>query len=106
MDDPVFIRNRDFRALCRPEQGIDLPGIFIEHEDLAEMSSRSPQQIEAVGLRFGQSLLVPKNYAGRVILNATQCNKAAAFQFGARSRNAKALRVAVEGGNCVLPQKA
>jgi len=96
MDDSVFIGNGDFRARVGGEQGIDLPGILIKHEDLAEVRPRGPQQIEAVGLGFRQGLLVAKDYAGGIILDAAQSDKAAPLQLGARARSAKALGVSVD----------
>ena len=81
MNHTIFIRHCNFRIGIGGEQRFDLARILVEHEDLAEMGARGAKQIEAVSFRLGQGLFVAENDAGRIILDAAQSDKAAAFQF-------------------------
>ena len=60
----------------RIEQGIHLARSAVEHEDLTEVGSIRAQQVEPVGLRLGQRLLVPEHDAGGIVLDPAERDEA------------------------------
>ena len=52
------------------EQGINLSGILIQQKQLFVVGAGGAQQVEAVGLRLGESLLVPEDDFGGIVLDA------------------------------------
>ena len=84
VNDAVFIFYRDIRDCSggSGEKGFDPSGILIEHENLAEVGAGGAQQIEAVGLGFGQGLLVAEDDAGGIVFDATESDEAVALEFG------------------------
>src|ERR1700738_527551 len=62
MEDSVFIRHLDdgigvFAGMLE-KQRIDVTGVWVENEKLFEVGAGGAKQIEPVGLRLGQGLLV------------------------------------------------
>ncbi len=82
MGDAVFIGNVNRRnSICLEcEQGIDLPGIFVEQEKLFVVDSGGTQQVETVGFGLCQCLLVPVNDLGGIVLHAPQSDESAALE--------------------------
>ena len=82
VDDAVFVGHIDGGSGVRSgrEQGIDLAGIFVEQEKLLVVGTGSAKQVEAVGLGFGESLLVAEDDLGGIILDAAQSDESAALE--------------------------
>src|SRR3984893_6772816 len=79
------------------EQGIDLSGIFVKQEELLVMRTGGSKQVEPVGLRLGQRLLVPEDNLGGVIFHTSECDESPALKL-ASGRGRKGLRIGVKGG--------
>src|SRR5258708_39828669 len=61
--DGVLIAHLHERRVCRCERILNLRrGIAIEHENLSDMGTSGPQQIEPVSLGLSQGLLVPEHH--------------------------------------------
>ena len=84
MEDSIFVGDRDIGIGGSGEQGFDLAGVFVEHENLAKMGAGGAEQVEAISLGLGEGLFVAEDDAGGIILNAAQGDEAAAFQFSVR----------------------
>ena len=82
MGDSVLVGYIDGRSDARSwrEQGIDLPGIFVKQEKLLVVRASGAEQVEAVGLGLGQSLLVAEDDLGGVVLDAAQSDESAALE--------------------------
>ena len=81
MDDAIFVGDGDIGICGSGEQGFDLAGIFVEHENLAEMGAGGAEQVEAIGFGLGEGLFVAEDDTGGIVLDAAQGDEAAAFQF-------------------------
>ena len=104
MRDSVFVRRR--RSSARSgggEQGIDLAGIFVKQEKLLVVGAGGAKQVEAVGLRLGQSLLVAEDDFRGIVFNAAESDESAALECALR-RGREGLRVGVNRGRGILPQ--
>ena len=96
------------------EQGIHLASAAVEHEDLAEVGSTGAQQVQPVGLRLGQRLLVAEHDARGIVLDPAECDEAPAFGLGPASRsvsrkvsrNPEGLGIAVDRRLGILAQNA
>ena len=87
------------------EQGIDLPGIFIEQEKLLVVGAGGAQQVEAVGLGLGQSLLVAEDDLGGIVFDAAEGDESPALELASRG-GGKGLGVGVDGRRGILPEDA
>ena len=80
MQNLIFIGNGNVRLGRGGEERFDLAGVFVKHENLAEVGARGAEKIEPVGLGLGQGLLVPEDDAGGIVLNPAESYESAAFQ--------------------------
>ena len=80
--DAIFIGHINGRSgvRIRGEQGIDLPGIFVQQKKLFVVNPRGSKQVKAVGLGLGQCLLVPIDDLGGIILHPAQRNESPALE--------------------------
>ncbi len=103
--DSVFVGNVDRRggAGLRREQGINLPGIFIEQKQLFVVRAGGPKQVEPVGLGLGESLLVAEDDLGGIVFDPAQGDESPALKAGSR-RRCEALGIAVNGGRGIRPK--
>src|SRR5258708_3477536 len=80
----------------------------VHHEDLAEVGPVRAQQVQPVGLRLGQRLLVAEDDAGGIVLDPAKRNETPALGLlpasGSVSRNAKGLGITVDGRLRILSQ--
>ncbi len=100
---PYFHVGRAILLQCR----IDcVRPVAIEHEDLAEMRLRCAQQIQTIGLRFAERLLVAEDDLLVVVLKLSRGNKPSAFQFssGRVAGDLKSLGIEINAGLLVLRQ--
>jgi hypothetical protein len=97
--DSVFVGyvDRGGGAGLGRQQGSDLPRIFIEQEELLVVRASGAKQVEAVGLRLGERLLVPIDNFGGVVFHAAQGDESAALERGSR-RSGEGLRVGINRG--------
>ena len=80
--DAVFVGDLEFGAgIGAEEQSARLSAgrIGVEHEDLPEVGAGRAQQIEPVGLRFGQRLFVAKDDLLGVVIKFAEGDEAAAL---------------------------
>ena len=85
----VLVSDRGGGCGVLGEEGVDLAAVVVEHEDLAEVGTGCLQELQAVGLRLGQSLLVAKDHFGGVVLDPPQGDEAAAFHSRTGARTVK-----------------
>jgi len=86
--DTVLVGDLNVWVRRRIEQGIYLARPAVQHENLAEVGSIHAQQVEPVGLRLGQRLLVPEHDARGVFLDPAECDEAPPFGPRLGSENA------------------
>ena len=79
MQNLIFIGNGNVRFSRGGEERFDLAGVFVKHENLAEVGAGGAEKIESVRLGLGQGLLVPEDDAGRIVLQAAESYESAAF---------------------------
>ncbi len=103
--DSIFVRNIDDGRFLRSQQGIDLPGIFVEQKKLLVVGPGGAQQVEPVGLGLRQGLLVTVDDFGGIILHAAQGDESAALEAGS-GRGREGLGVGVNGGRGILSENA
>ncbi len=70
------------------------------------MGTGGPEQVQAVGLGLGQSLLVTKDDSVGIVFHAAQGNESATLQCGRGSRSGKALRIDVDRGLGILQKNS
>src|SRR5260370_17211457 len=76
--DAVFVGNfnRGSGTGSAADQGIDFTGVFIKHEELAEVGARSWNQVQTIALSLGQSLLVAIYTPRRIVLETANGDEA------------------------------
>src|SRR3974390_377936 len=107
VSDAVFVDDIDGGRgrLGGVEGGIDLPGVFIEKEELLVVDTGGAEQVEAVGLGLGQGLLVAVDDLGSVVLNTAARDETPAFQTGSGGCG-EGLGIRVDGGSGILLEDA
>jgi hypothetical protein len=79
-----------------------LPGIRVEHEELAGMCARVAKEFEAVRLGTGESVLVPENDSSGVVLEFACADETAASELQSRSGDSVFLGVGIKGRDRIL----
>ena len=95
----MLVTHRDVWFTTGREQALNFGDrIAIQHEDLAEMCPGGAEEIEAIGFRLGERLLVAEDYCGGIIFDSAQSNKSSSFDLSMPPRNQEPLRIGVQGG--------
>src|SRR5258708_32976835 len=79
--DAVFVGNfnRGSGTGSAADQGIDFTGVFIKHEELAEVGAGTAKQVQTIGRGLGQSSLVAIYNPGRIVLETANGGEAEAL---------------------------
>src|SRR5208283_4227590 len=104
----VFVGDLDVGSCRGLDQDVDFAGSAVQHENLAEMSAGGAQKVQAVGLGFGESLLVAEDDVGGIILQAAESDEASPFDAftgaGDTFRDPEGLGITVDGRFGIMAQ--